>query len=68
MDYISVDATDITVSNFVNFGASCMIIFGGIAPYVPQYREIKRTENADGFSMHVCLALLLANILRILFW
>ncbi|XP_022698457.1 PQ-loop repeat-containing protein 1-like isoform X3 [Varroa jacobsoni] len=32
------------------------------------YREILRTKNADGFSTFVCLALLVANILRIFFW
>ncbi|PNJ28969.1 PQLC1 isoform 9, partial [Pongo abelii] len=30
-------------------------------------RDIRRTQNADGFSTYVCLVLLVANILRILF-
>ena len=47
--------------------AGAMVI-GGVVPYVPQYRDIKRTGNADGFSLYVCLVLLLANIFRILFW
>ncbi|EHH58990.1 PQ-loop repeat-containing protein 1 [Macaca fascicularis] len=44
------------------------MVFGGVVPYVPQYRDIRRTQNADGFSTYVCLVLLVANILRILFW
>lgn len=44
------------------------IIFGGVVPYIPQYRSIKRTRDADGFSTFVCLVLLISNILRILFW
>lgn len=44
------------------------IVFGGTIPYYFQYKEILRTQNAKGFSLYVCLTLLLANILRILFW
>lgn len=48
--------------------ASLAMIFGGIAPYIPQYRMINRSRNSTGFSTYVCLSLLIANILRILFW
>jgi len=48
--------------------ASVFMIFGGVIPYLPQYREIKKKESADGFSTYVCLSLLTANTLRILFW
>ncbi|KAM4614541.1 solute carrier family 66 member 2-like [Discoglossus pictus] len=51
-----------------SWAASCLMIFGGVVPYIPQYQEIKRTSNADGFSTWVCLVLLVANILRIFFW
>lgn len=44
------------------------MVFGGVVPYIPQYRDIRRTQNAEGFSTYVCLVLLVANILRILFW
>lgn len=44
------------------------MIFGGVVPYVPQYRTIRRSRDADGFSTFVCLVLLISNILRILFW
>lgn len=44
------------------------MVFGGVVPYIPQYREIRRTANTEGFSMFVCLVLLIANTLRILFW
>ena len=44
------------------------MIFGGVVPYIPQYRDIARSENTDGFSPMVCFVLLIANTLRILFW
>lgn len=52
----------------VSWIAAGAMIFGGAVPYVPQYRDIKKTDNADGFSTHVCLVLTVANILRIMFW
>ncbi|XP_076157768.1 solute carrier family 66 member 2 isoform X1 [Alosa pseudoharengus] len=55
------------VNLLVTWTAATAIIFGGVVPYIPQYREIKRTQNAEGFSTYVCLVLLVANILRILF-
>lgn len=55
------------INQLVTWIAATAIIFGGVIPYVPQYREIKRTQNAEGFSTYVCLVLLVANILRILF-
>ncbi|XP_017578648.1 solute carrier family 66 member 2 isoform X2 [Pygocentrus nattereri] len=56
------------VSNqLVSWIAALAIIFGGVVPYIPQYRDIRRTQNAEGFSTYVCLVLLVANILRILF-
>ncbi|XP_042268759.1 solute carrier family 66 member 2 isoform X2 [Thunnus maccoyii] len=48
--------------------ASCLMVFGGALPYVPQYQEIQRSSNTEGFSTRVCLVLLIANILRIFFW
>ncbi|XP_061404623.1 solute carrier family 66 member 2 [Lethenteron reissneri] len=56
------------VVQLVTWVAQFAIVFGGIVPYVPQYRQIRRTQNSEGFSSHVCLVLLLANILRVLFW
>jgi len=60
------------IADFFSLGiswiASGAMIFGGAVPYVPQYRDIKKTDNADGFSTHVCLVLTIANILRIMFW
>ncbi|XP_071224172.1 solute carrier family 66 member 2-like isoform X1 [Salvelinus alpinus] len=43
------------------------MVFGGVVPYIPQYRDIRQTQKAEGFSTYVCLVLLVANILRILF-
>lgn len=48
--------------------ASCLMVFGGALPYVPQYQDIQRSNNCEGFSTRVCLVLLIANILRIFFW
>ena len=48
--------------------ASGAMVIGGLVPYIPQYRDIKRTDNSEGFSTFVCLILLIANSLRILFW
>ncbi|CAH1269709.1 PQLC1 [Branchiostoma lanceolatum] len=70
MDNIDLQLTlsEVTIVDLVSWIASGAMIFGGIVPYIPQYRQIKRTENAEGFSTYVCLALLVANTLRILFW
>jgi len=57
-----------SLHDLVTVIASCLIIFGGVVPYIPQYLDIMRSSNADGFSLFVCLTLLIANILRILFW
>ncbi|XP_024862295.1 solute carrier family 66 member 2 isoform X1 [Kryptolebias marmoratus] len=48
--------------------ASFLMVFGGSLPYLPQYQEIQRISNTEGFSTRVCLVLLIANILRIFFW
>lgn len=58
----------LTIKDLAHWLASGAIIFGGIIPYVPQYKEIKKKENAEGFSLYVCLTLLIANTLRIFFW
>uniref|UniRef100_A0A1I7Y6N5 Solute carrier family 66 member 2 n=1 Tax=Steinernema glaseri TaxID=37863 RepID=A0A1I7Y6N5_9BILA len=50
------------------FLADVFMIFGGAIPYVFQYAEIYQRKSALGFSLYVCLALCVANILRILFW
>ncbi|XP_054618997.1 solute carrier family 66 member 2 isoform X3 [Dunckerocampus dactyliophorus] len=55
------------VNKLVSWVAAGAMVFGGVVPYIPQYRDIRRTQNAEGFSTYVCLVLLVANILRILF-
>lgn len=67
MDEVVMDQVMYAVHQVVSWIASVAIIFGGIVPYIPQYRDIRRTQNAEGFSTYVCLVLLVANILRILF-
>ena len=44
------------------------MVFGGVMPYIPQYLQIQSKQTTQGFSMFVCLALLMANTLRIIFW
>ncbi|XP_013168454.1 PREDICTED: PQ-loop repeat-containing protein 1 isoform X2 [Papilio xuthus] len=68
MDWIISDELGLTVGHLVGWGAAGAMIIGGVAPYIPQYRQIKRTQDAEGFSLYVCLTLLVANTLRILFW
>ncbi|XP_021415995.1 solute carrier family 66 member 2 isoform X2 [Oncorhynchus mykiss] len=55
------------LNQLVAWIAAGAMVFGGVVPYIPQYRDIRRTQNAEGFSTYVCLVLLVANILRILF-
>ncbi|XP_036371496.1 solute carrier family 66 member 2 isoform X1 [Megalops cyprinoides] len=55
------------LNQLVSWIAAGAMVFGGVVPYIPQYRDIRRTQNAEGFSTYVCLVLLVANILRILF-
>ncbi|ODN01832.1 PQ-loop repeat-containing protein 1 [Orchesella cincta] len=59
---------ELSLVSLISLVSQLAMVFGGVVPYIPQYNEIRRTGNADGFSLYVCLALLVANILRILFW
>ncbi|XP_022820692.1 PQ-loop repeat-containing protein 1 isoform X3 [Spodoptera litura] len=68
MDWIISDELGLTVGHLVGWVAAGAMIVGGVAPYIPQYWQIKRTQDAEGFSLYVCLTLLIANTLRILFW
>lgn len=68
MDWIIHDELGLTVRHVVSYAAASAMVIGGIIPYIPQYREIKQTQDTEGFSLHVCFALLIANTLRILFW
>lgn len=68
MDWVINDELNLTVGHLLGWAAASAMVVGGVVPYLPQYKEIKQTQDADGFSLHVCLALLVANSLRILFW
>jgi len=61
-DFVSV------VETVIIWVAISAMVLGGVVPYIPQYRKIWRSKDAQGFSTFVCLVLLIANILRILFW
>uniref|UniRef100_A0A8D9BJQ4 Solute carrier family 66 member 2 n=1 Tax=Cacopsylla melanoneura TaxID=428564 RepID=A0A8D9BJQ4_9HEMI len=65
---VSNEFGEITLAKVVKWVCATVMIFGGVVPYIPQYWEIYTKEDASGFSMYVCLALLVANTLRILFW
>ncbi|XP_050307301.1 solute carrier family 66 member 2 isoform X3 [Anthonomus grandis grandis] len=68
MDWVISDELSLTVGHVVGWVSAGAMIIGGVIPYIPQYRQIKKTRDAEGFSLLVCLALLIANTLRILFW
>ncbi|XP_026275784.1 solute carrier family 66 member 2 isoform X2 [Frankliniella occidentalis] len=67
-EYVEDITGSVLLLQVIGASSACAMIFGGVVPFIPQYYEIKRTNNSDGFSLYVCLALLVANILRILFW
>ena len=52
----------------LTIGSELAMVFGGVMPYIPQYLQIQSKQTTQGFSMFVCLALLMANTLRIIFW
>lgn len=60
--------SDDMLASIISWLAATLMVFGGIVPFIPQYLDIKWTNNAEGFSTYVCLTLLIANILRIFFW
>ncbi|XP_055892102.1 solute carrier family 66 member 2-like isoform X2 [Biomphalaria glabrata] len=57
-----------TIMEIISLGSQAAMVLGGVVPFIPQYIDIWKSRNADGFSLFVCLALLIANILRIMFW
>ncbi|GFO24083.1 Pq-loop repeat-containing protein 1 [Plakobranchus ocellatus] len=57
-----------TIIDVISFGSQVAMVIGGVVPFIPQYIDIWKSQNAEGFSLFVCLALLVANILRIMFW
>jgi len=56
------------ISFMITASVSCSIVFGGAVPFIFQYLEIRKRKSAAGFSLLVCLALCISNILRIGFW
>lgn len=44
------------------------LVFGPIVGYIPQYLEIRNSQNPAGFSTLVCFILISSNILRVFFW
>ncbi len=47
----------------------CYVSLSRLMPgYIPQYIEIEKTQNADGFSTGVSFILLVAHCIRVFFW
>lgn len=68
MDWVISDELSVTIGNVMGWVSAGAMIVGGMVPYIPQYRQIKTTQDSEGFTLYVCLALLVANTLRIFFW
>ncbi|XP_076449408.1 solute carrier family 66 member 2-like isoform X2 [Babylonia areolata] len=58
----------VLLTDIISFGAQAAMVLGGTVPFIPQYLDIRQTHNTEGFSLFVCLNLLIAHILRIMFW
>ncbi|KAG8248742.1 PQ-loop repeat-containing protein 1 [Homalodisca vitripennis] len=54
-DFIASGIHDLSISKVLKWAASTVMIFGGVVPFIPQYREIRRKGDAEGFSLYVCL-------------
>ena len=65
---VALAASQSFLVKLVTLGCEFAMMVGGVVPYVPQYIAIRSSGNTKGFSLYVCLALIVANILRILFW
>ena len=48
--------------------AALVVVLGPTIGFVIQAREIQVTRRVKGFSLSICLLLLLAHIFRIAFW
>lgn len=40
------------LADFFKLSCSTAVIFGGLIPYIPQYINIKQSNNSDGFSTY----------------
>ena len=60
--------TAVYVGELIKWVVQLFVVFGGLLPYLPQYWTIRKTKDAEGFSTFVCFVLIVANVLRILFW
>ena len=65
---LNINLFGFTLKDAVSFFSEWAMILGGTVPFIPQYMDIYKTHNTEGFSLFVCLNLLIAHILRIMFW
>ena len=64
---ISMSSIAFLASIFKSVAITGMVL-GGVVVFIPQYVEIWKSGNPDGFSTHVCLIMIIANLLRLCFW
>lgn len=56
------------IANYFSFTVNVAMIFGPCFAYLLQAEKFKSIHSSKGFSLYVCLIILVANILRIYFW
>ncbi|KAE8737867.1 hypothetical protein FOCC_FOCC016662 [Frankliniella occidentalis] len=50
-EYVEDITGSVLLLQVIGASSACAMIFGGVVPFIPQYYEIKRTNNSDGFSL-----------------
>lgn len=68
LDLEKINIMGLSVVRIISLVSQTAMVLGGIVPFIPQYLDIRRSRNTEGFSLFVCLTLLIAHILRIMFW
>lgn len=68
LDLGNIEIMGVSVIRIISLGSQAAMVLGGVVPFIPQYLDIHRSRNTEGFSLFVCLTLLIAHILRIMFW
>eukprot|EP00695_Tsukubamonas_globosa_P003108 TRINITY_DN474_c0_g1_i1.p1 TRINITY_DN474_c0_g1~~TRINITY_DN474_c0_g1_i1.p1 ORF type:complete len:229 (+),score=77.95 TRINITY_DN474_c0_g1_i1:68-754(+) len=58
----------IQFADVVGFLLDTTMVVGAVIGYVFQYRDIKKDQSAEGFSLMIPFILLISNILRVFFW
>ncbi len=56
------------ISDIFNTGFEIFLLVSPIAVYLPQYLMMRRTKTVGSFSPLVCYILIVASLLRVIFW